>query len=138
MAITMREHEEWLDALLNSLDLAESDADREEILSRVTEAIDAAVEKRDRVFRFLQHCEQKVSLAKAEIDRLRAFAASYEKLAERVSRYVVDTILSLGADERGKYRKLEGTLCVFAVAKNPESVEITDVDAIPDEYKVVS
>src|SRR5690349_9770845 len=71
-------------------------------------ALQTAIEKRDRVAQFLAHLESQITLAKAEIARLQERRQMYERAVERVEEYVIAAIEKLGPDAKGKYPKLEG------------------------------
>ena len=71
-------------------------------------ALTAAVDKRDRVGQFLAHLEHQIDFARFEIDRLRQRKATCERALERLENYVIGTIETLGTDDKGKYRRLEG------------------------------
>jgi hypothetical protein len=137
-AVTLRDREEWLEALLDTIDMATTDEDRNAILQEIAGAISEAIEKRDRVFGFIQHCDFKMDAVKREIERLQALKKSYEVAQSRIAEYAVSTIIGLGADAKGKYKKLEGSHCVLGVAKKPDSLSLTDPDSVPDEFKSVT
>ncbi len=129
--------EDHLAALIETAELvpAEQEAEFQQELAR---SIEAAVEKRDRVGQFLAHCEAQAALAKAEIERLRERKAIYERAVERVESYVVKTIECLGADTKGKYRKLEGRTVTLSIRGCPASADITNEAAVPAAYKTLT
>ena len=49
----------------------------------------------------------------------------------------IETIESLGTDDKGKYRTLEGRTTTFSLRACPPSVEVTDEAAIPADFKTL-
>lgn len=135
--VTLHEIEENLLALLDSEALVAEDAEAE-FKAELTEALKVAVDKRDRVAQFLANCSASIALADIEMDRLRKRKATFEKAVERLEAYAVETILSLGTDAKGKYRKLEGRTATLSVKRNPPSVDVQDEAAVPLAYKDAS
>jgi hypothetical protein len=97
------------------------------------------VAKRDRCFAFLKHCEAQAAAADAEMKRLRERKASYENAGAQLKAYILEVIQSAGADDDGKYRKLEGTLATFSAARNSApQVAITNEDAVPSSFRRIT
>jgi hypothetical protein len=65
---TLYELEDDLQALVNSIGLAEEPSTREAILEDIGQAFRKTAEKRDAVVAFLRHCEMQLRFADAEID----------------------------------------------------------------------
>jgi len=137
-ALTLYNIEEHLVALLDTADMVEEPEQQEAIFQEIQQALVQAVEKRDRCAQFLVHCESQQKAIDQEIKRLQALKKSYARAQERMEEYIVRTIQALGPDERGRYRKLEGRTCVFAIRACPPSVEVRDEAAIPAEYKTLT
>lgn len=131
---TLYEIEDGLLALMETDDMVPAEQ-REEYLSALQEQLAAAVDKRDRVGQFLAHLSAQRELVKAERDRLAMLDKHFESVEKRVKDAIKATILSLGADSKGKYRKLEGKTCVLSLQKNPESVVVSDEASVPVDYK---
>jgi hypothetical protein len=55
--------------------------------------------------------------------------------AERLMQMAVYVIRTLGRDDKGKYRKLEGLNAALSVAKVADSCEVYDESLVPDDYK---
>ena len=67
---TLYELEDNLQALVNSIDLAQEPAIREFILEKIGQEVRRVKEKRDAVVAFLRHCESQQEFADAEIKRI--------------------------------------------------------------------
>jgi hypothetical protein len=107
-------------------------------LDEIGEALRRTKEKRDSVVAFLRHCELQQKFADAEIERLekrKAFIASVE---DQLERYVVQLIEQFAPLDRKGIQRLEGNLSSMRIQKNPDSVLITDLNAIPSAYKHVT
>lgn len=135
-ALTLYQIEDTLAALVNC-DGAVPDDQLAEYLSELAKANEEAVAKRDNVIRFIRHLDLQMSNVDAEITRLSALKASYESGKKRVEKYVVSVLEQLPEPKRGA-RKLEGTVGVLSLAKNPDKVEITDPASIPNEFQDVT
>ncbi len=114
---------------------AEQEAEFKEALAV---ALKSAVAKRDAVGQFILHCEAMAEASRAEQKRLAARAKTFDNAAERLKSYVLGIIEAGGTDEKGKYRKLDGNTVSLIPKANPASVEITDIEAVPSEYKTLT
>lgn len=131
------ELEEGLTALLDTEALVD-ESQQAEFQADLAVALAQTVAKRDRVGDFLRHCEMHVDGIDAEINRLTALRKQYRGAADRLQGYVLNVILALGKDEKGEYRKLEGSKVIFRARRCPASVEIQDAFALPEEAKVAT
>jgi hypothetical protein len=128
---------EWhLDALANSAETVPEELE-EEYGQELCATLLAAVATRDRVAHFMAHLENQVAFAKAEIARLKEREAFFTKVYDRMEMYVMRVLEGLGLDDRGKRRKLEGTVCTFALNGCDKRAEISDEEAVPAKYKRV-
>jgi hypothetical protein len=133
-SLTLYSLEEHLVALGDSVDLV-AEGQEQEFLADFKAALMAAIEKRDRVGEFLVHLASQAELAAAEIKRLQERKAAYLRTIERIEGYVIHVIKSLGEDNKGKWRKLEGQHFTFGLKKCPDSVQITDEQEVPAAFK---
>lgn len=124
-------------ALLESEGNVSAEA-QEEYNSLVRRTITENRLKRDRMGGFICHCNAMVDSAKTEIDRLTKRKQFYENAQNRAKRLIQETILSLGKDDRGDYRRLEGELHTLRLQGTADKVEITDEQAVPLQYKKVT
>lgn len=67
----------------------------------------------------------------AEIKRLQEFKKATQNKVERYKNYVKSNMELLGID------KIETALGKISIAKSPISVEVVDVDKIPNQYKII-
>lgn len=137
-ALTLYNIEEHLVALLDTAEMVEQPEQQEAIFREIQQALVQAVEKRDGCGHFLAHCETQMVAIDAEIKRLQALKKSYDRAKQRMEEYIVRTIQALGADDRGRYRKLEGRTCVFAIRACPPAVEVRNEAEIPSLYKTLT
>jgi len=91
-----------------------------------------AVAKRTACIRALSHIEAQIAGARAEENRIAAWRGSLESGLARFKDYLVRCI------ELSGQKKVEADNGSLAIQANPESVEITDLDAVPDEFKTVT
>jgi hypothetical protein len=105
--------------------------------AELSRALQAAVEKRDRVGQFIRFLEDQARFAADEAKRLAERKALFERAAERLRDYVKWTIQQKGTDEQGKWPKLEGRTVTFSLRKLPDTLQVYDEPLIPPEYKTL-
>ena len=126
-----------LAALLETEDLVPAELEQEYALE-LQATLAATAAKRDRVGHFLSHLEAQMAFAKAEVKRLQEREAFYTKVFEKLEGYVMRVIESLGLDDKGKRKKLEGNTITLSLRGCTKCVEVTDELAVPTKYKRVT
>jgi hypothetical protein len=101
-------------------------------------ALQSSIAKRQRVGEFLRHCEAHEDACDREIDRLKALKLQYSKARERVEDFVIRTVLTIGPDEKGKLKVLEGETVKLAVKATPDAVHIANESMVPVEFQRVT
>src|SRR3984893_10013290 len=134
---TLYELEDHLQALVNSIDLAEEPPLRESILEEIGQALRKAKEKRDAVVAFLRHCESQQEFADAEIERIQKRKELIARVQEEVESYLIQVVEQYAPRDRRGAQRLEGNFSSLRIQKNPDSVLISDVEAIPSAFKHV-
>ena len=129
--------ETHLAALLDTEDLVPEELEREYALELHATLL-ATVEKRDRVGQFLAHLESQIAFAHAETKRLQEREQFYRRALDRVEGYVMRVIDSLGVDDKGKHKRLEGNTVTLSLRGCDKRVEVTDEQAVPARYKRVT
>jgi hypothetical protein len=143
-ALTLYEIEDDLRALVDTAEGGVEEDQRLAILDEIAERTDQAVAKRDNLIRFLRHLELSQAAAKAEVGRITALADTWARAQERIERYVISIIERCVAEPRRGPKKLEGSLGVLALHKNPDRVggpggaKEPDLDLLPAEYQDVT
>ncbi len=135
---TLYELEDHLQALANSIAMAEDEPTRQIILDEIGRALRRTKEKRDAVVAFLRHCELQQKFADAETERIEKRKAFIETVSEQLERYVVQLIEQFAQPDRKGIQRLEGDVSSMRIQRNPDSVLITDLNAIPLAYKHVT
>ena len=126
-----------LAAMVDSEELVPADLEAEYAVE-LQATILATVAKRDRVAQFMVHLESQAALAAAEIKRLQERKALYERAFNQMEAYVSRVIDSLGVDDKGKRKKLEGTTVTFSLRGCDKRAEIENADLVPTKYKRVT
>ena len=134
-ALALYEAEHELLALMDAEEQELGPEQEEEIQAALSEMLQYAVEKRESFGLFLMFLQRQVELARQEITRLRGRIERMENLDQRLRKYGVNAIRSLGTDHKGKFRKLVGHTITLFVRALPASVLITDEQAVPSEFK---
>ncbi len=135
---TLHELEDTLQALANSIALAEDESARQSILGEIGQALRKTLDKRDAVVAFLRHCELQQKFADTEIERIAKRKAFIRSVQEQLENYVVQLIEEFGPADRKGVQRLEGNVSSMRIQKNPDSVLITDLSAVPLAYKHVT
>lgn len=130
------EIEEQLAAMFEILE--ETPAQDEEFFENLASALLAETAKCDSYERYLRHCETQIAFAKAERDRLKERAATFDRALERAKKYLVRVVQSLGTDAKGKYKRLEGSIVRFRIQGCADSVTITDEALVPARFKTIT
>ena len=134
---TLYEIEDSLAAFANTIDLAPDEPTRQLVLDEIGHALRKAKDKRDAVVAFLRHCEQQQEFADAEMERIERRKEIIARVQEELERYVVGVIEQFAVPDRRGVKRLEGNVSSLRIQKNPDSVLITDVTAIPLAHKDV-
>ena len=132
---TLYELEDTLDAFANTIELAEEEPDRRLILDEIGQALRRTREKRDAVVAFLRHCEMQQKFADLEIERIQKKKLRISRIQAELERYVVQIVEQFAVPDRRGVKRLEGNVSSVRIQKNPDSILITDLDAIPLGFK---
>src|SRR5579871_973153 len=128
---TLYEIEETLAAFADAVDLEADEPIRQLVLDEIGQALRKAKDKRDAVVAFLRHCEQQREFADAEIERIERRKEFIARVQAELEQYVVQVIEQFATSDRRGIKRLEGNVSSLRIQKNPDSVVITDVVAIP-------
>lgn len=101
-------------------------------------ALTKSIAKRQRVGEFLINCASHEEACDREIQRLTALKKQYSRTRERLEEFVIRTVLTIGADDKGKLKVLEGETVKLAVRGTPEAVLIDEDAQIPSEFERVT
>jgi hypothetical protein len=88
--------------------------------------------KRANCIRAIRHIEHQIELASSEEKRLAEWRRSLSAGLDRFKDYIVRCIELTGS------KKVEADNGSLSIQSNPESVEITDLELVPDEFKTVT
>lgn len=132
---TLYDLEDNLQALVNSIDLAEEPSARESILEEIGHELQKTKNKRDAVVAFLRHCELQQKFADAEIERIQKRKGFIARVQEELEFYLVQVIEQFAAPDRRGIKRIEGNFSSLRIQKNPDSVLIEDLEAIPLAFK---
>ena len=136
-SITLYEIEDNLAALANTFEVVEGEEIKQILLDEIGRALWQAQEKRDAVVAFLRHCEAQQTFADQEIERLKKRRDRIARFQEEFEQYIVSIIDRFAVPDRRGVRRLEGNVSSMRIQKNPDSVVITDENAVPIAFKDV-
>ena len=103
---TLYDLEDNLQALVNSIDLAEEPSARESILEEIGESLRKTKNKRDSVVAFLRHCELQQKFADAEIERIQKRKGFIARVQEELEFYLVQVIEQFAAPDRRGIKRI--------------------------------
>jgi hypothetical protein len=134
---TLYELEDNLQALVNSIDLAQEPAIREFILERIGQEVRRVNEKRDAVVAFLRHCKSQQEFADAEIERIQKRRAFIARVQQELESCLIPVVEQYAATDRRGIQRLDGNFSSLRIQRNPESVLVSDIEAIPPAFKQI-
>ena len=134
---TLYELEDNLQALVNSIDLAEEPSSRETILEEIGQALRKTREKRDAVVAFLRHCELQQEFADAESARIQKRKTFIARVHQELERRAIDVIQQFAVPDRKGIKRLDGNSSSLRIQKNPDSVMVVDPNLVPPAFKAV-
>jgi Siphovirus Gp157 len=132
---TLYELEDNLQALVNSIDLAEDPTSREAILEEIGQAFRKTREKRDAVVAFLRHCELQQEFADDEIARIQKRKAFIARVQQELELRAIAVIEQFAVPDRNGIKRLEGNCSSLRIQKNPDSVVVVDPNLVPPAFK---
>jgi hypothetical protein len=132
---TLYELEDNLQALVNSIDLAEEPSSRAAILEEIAQALRKTREKRDAVVAFLRHCELQQEFADAEISRIQKRKAFIARVQQEMELRVIQVVEEFAVADRKGIQRLEGNCSSMRIQKNPDSVVVVDPNLVPLAFK---
>ena len=124
-------HEGYLNLVEVLENAGEDDNLRELVNNSLNEIEDSIKDKADNVVRFIRNLESDVNAIKEEEKRLVEMRKKREKQVENLKQYLFD--FTKVADGQ----KIKGSIFTVSIKKNPASVVVDDLEAIPEEYKRV-
>jgi hypothetical protein len=137
-SLTLYDFEDNLASLASTLELAEEAGAKEMIMEEIGQALRQAQEKRDAVVRFIRHCEAQQAFADQEIERIKYRRDRIAKLQTELEQYVILVIDRFVIPDRRGVKRLEGNFSSIRIQKNPDSVSITDEQALPPAWKDIA
>jgi hypothetical protein len=135
--LTLYEIEDNLAALANTFEMVEEAQDRQMILDEIGRTMRQAKDKRDAVVGFLRHCEAQQRFADQEIERIKNRRDRLAKFQAEFEQYLIRVIDQFVVPDRRGVKRLEGNFSSMRIQKNPDSVVITDEEALPAAWKDV-
>jgi Siphovirus Gp157 len=132
---TLYELEDNLQALVNSIDLAEEPSSRETILEEIGQALRKTREKRDTVVAFLRHCKLQQEFADQEITRIEKRKTFLARVQQELELRAIEVIEQFAVPDRKGIKRLEGNCSSLRIQKNPDSVVVVDPILVPPAFK---
>ncbi len=136
-SVTLYEIEDNLAALANTFEVVEGEEIKQILLDEIGHSLWQAKEKRDAVVAFLRHCEAQQKFADQEIERLKKRRDRIARFQEEFERYIISIVDRFAVPDRRGVKRLEGNISSMRMQKNPDSVAITDENAVPLAFKDV-
>ena len=124
-------HEGYLNLVEVLENAGEDDNLRELVTNSLNEIEDSIKDKTDNVVRFIRNLESEANAIKEEEKRLSEMRKNREKQVENLKQYLFD--FAKVADGQ----RIKGSIFTVSIKKNPASVVVDNLEAIPEEYKRV-
>lgn len=110
----------------------------EEYRVELQSALTKSIAKRQNVGQFILHCDTHEAACDREIDRLKALKKQYTGARERIEDFVIRTVLTVGPDDKGKLKALEGETVKLVVKATPDAVVVDNESSVPSEFQTVT
>lgn len=130
-SLTLYEIQDHLAALMDTVDMCETDEQRAECNAEIDRAIELQLRKVDNVNRFFSHLDSQIELAEKEVKRIKALESVFVNLKERLELYIIRGM------QMRNLRKLEGDTSRLTLRENTPALEVTDEAAVPDQFKTI-
>ncbi len=118
------------EALLAEYEAAEDDERRAEVLEMIDAVQDDIGDKGEAYARVLRNLSAQRDAYKAEADRLTRKAKAAEKAMEGLKAQLLSAMQQAGAN------KLQTSIGKWSVRMNPWRVDVYDMDAVPDNFRI--
>lgn len=106
-----------------------------DLLEELGNALRYAKDKRDRVAAFLRHCQSQEEFANEEIERLRRRRDRIARVRSELEAYVAGVIRQFAEPDRRGVQRLDGNHSSLRIQRNPDSVAVSDPEALPGSLK---
>jgi hypothetical protein len=126
---TLNQILECVDAYIDTLEMIESDEERTQAEGELSVYLEALARKVDSTVEFLDFLEARRELRKAQVIRLEKANKRDAAIVERIESSIQRVI------ESGSRDRIEGSLYTFRLRKCPPSVDVLDMEAVPEEYR---
>jgi hypothetical protein len=104
----------------------------DEFMRAFGEGLEQAQDARDRAARFRLYAKDYIAMMQAEEQLLYDKRVRMQAALDRVDQNIINVCVSRGVDENGKcIHNLEGRVYKLRAQKNPDSVEVLDVEQLP-------
>ena len=117
-------------SLIDAYDNADSDEEREGILSMLESAESEIADKAENYAKVIRMKEEEAKAFKAEVDRLTARKRAAENMVSRLKSALLDAMKLANTQE------IKTSIGKWRVQNNPVSCEVVDIDKIPMQYHI--
>lgn len=116
--------------LLDAYDAAETEEEREEILSMLADTEGDIADKAENYAKVIRMKEEEAKAFKAEADRLTKRRQAAENVVKRLKDALLGSMVLTGATE------IKTSIGKWRVQMNPLSCDVVDIDKVPMEYHI--
>lgn len=117
-------------SFVDAYDTAETDEERDEILTMLSKAEGDITEKAEAYAKIIRNKATEAEGYKAEADRLTARRRAAENMVKRLKGTLMDAMNMVGTTE------IATSIGKWKIQQNPLSCEVIDIDQIPMEYHI--
>lgn len=118
----------WV-SLLDAYDAAETQEERDEILTMLTDTQGDIASKAEDYAKVIRMKEAEAEAFKSEIDRLTARKKAAENVVKRLKESLLDAMKLTGTDE------IKTSIGKWRIQNNPWSAEVVDWERVPIEFR---
>jgi len=131
MTGTLYEVQEHLQSLLDTVDMVDTDEQRQQCEDEIARTVARSMAKVDDFCRYLAHLESQAQLAQEEMERLAGRRDTFNRHKDRLRHYAIFVMQDMNL------KRLTGDTSELRLRENPPSVDILDEDKVPQDYKTV-
>lgn len=110
----------------------------EEYRQALEVALSTSIKKRQNVGQFILHCHRHEDACDGELQRLTALKRQYASARQRIEDFVIRTVLTIGPDDHGKLKSLEGETVKLTVKATPDAVLVENEAMLGSEFQTVT
>ncbi len=126
---TLHQILECVDAYIDTIEMIEDESDKVQAEAELSVYLEALARKVDSTVEFMDFLESRRETRKAQVVRLEKANKRDQAIIDRIEGSIQRVIETSGRD------RVEGSLYTLRLRKCPPSVDVLDMELVPEEYR---